>query len=132
MEPMPAVATIFVSIGFKIAKQLRPILLVKCVERSPPRALNTEPDAILIHHGSHTREWQAMKTQSLSMMRRHHVNRVRRVSHNLIRAVAQRRLIHRRKPSQTLAPKMRSLKSRTRCNFRPIVANLKQFDPLTE
>src|SRR5689334_3895599 len=108
---MPAVARFFVSICFEIAKQLRPILLVKIIELPPARTFDSEPDPILIHDCSHAREWQSMKSQRLSVARCYAVDCVWHVSQNLIRAVTQCCLIHGRKPSQTLPPKMFSLKT---------------------
>src|SRR5258707_6789212 len=117
---------------FEIEQQFLPICAVILVKQTPARAFDAEPDAIAIQHAPQAGERQAVIAKRLAVTRSDHVDRVRSVGNDLLRAFGRLGFRNRRKTRQTLSPKMLSFDWTNGFEVLPRFINLEQLDPLSQ
>src|SRR5207245_3090098 len=108
IKPMPSIARARVAMLFQIEQQLLPIFAVIFVKQTTARAFDAEPDAIAIQHAPQAGERQAVITKRLAVTSSNHVDRIRSVSDDLLRALRRLGFRDWRKARQTPAPKVLS------------------------
>src|SRR6266446_1185876 len=93
---------------FQIEQQLTPVFPVIFVKQTTARAFNAEPNTVAIEHAPQAGKRQAVIPKRLAVTSSNHVDRMRSVSEDLLRAFCSLGFRHRRKARQTLPPKMLS------------------------
>src|SRR5438552_1023398 len=129
---MPPIARIRVAMLFQIQQQFLPVFAVIFVKQTTARAFNAKPDTVAIQHPSQTRERQAVITKRLAVTGSDHVDRLRRVGDDFLRAFGGLGFRDWRKARQTPEPKMLSRDWTNGFEFLPLIINLEQFDPLSQ
>src|SRR5882672_12720953 len=128
---MPPIARVRVAMLCQIQQQSLPVCAVILVKQTTARTLDAKPDAIAIQHAPQAGERQTVITKRLAVTGSDHVDRVRGIGDNLLRAFRGFGFRDWRKARQTPAPKMLPRDWMHRFEFLPLSVNLEQFDPLS-